>query len=431
MFKASPANARSVTQADLSDDPLIAFLKSIQNQHVHIFPKSGNAGDGFITYATFTLLKRYGISFTTHHQHETIEGQTVLIGGGGNLVEGRYDDVAELIRRHADKNRVVLLPHTIVGFADILAHTHRNLTVFCREPVSYQLALLNGADEAATHLSHDMVFFLESDHFSEFIREGVGTLTALRQDGESSGGMPISGDNVDLSSCWNGDIWTSPDFCKHVTRSLAAFITPHASVYTDRLHVSILSAFLQKNVYMMPNAYFKNRAVFEHSIKPRFPHVTFVNVLRELEDMSAIPAKLAEKVSPPQTPDNDMQAKYLCEIGVHEKRIADLEVRLAQANETAEREMIAREKSERSHQILQQSWQQHNHDLVQKHELERHDLADEVHALQSGVERLREQVAHSKEVQRNLDAVLSSTFWRLSKPIRTGLIKLRALRRAA
>ena len=259
-------------------DPLLTFLSSLAGQHVHFFPKAGNSGDGIIAHATYELFKRFNISYTAYHQSETATGEPVLIGGGGNLIEGRYTDVAELIQRHSPR-KIVLLPHTVVGYARILAKTQNNLTLFLREPVSYALALANDANEENTYLSHDLTFFLERDHFDKFEGGGKGILHAMRHDGESLGAVPISRDNHDLSLSWNGDLWTNPEFCKAVTESLARYIAPYDSVLTDRLQISILSARLGKRVTLLPNADFKNRAIYEHSIRSKFARVKFVNVL--------------------------------------------------------------------------------------------------------------------------------------------------------
>lgn len=259
-------------------DPLLDFFASLAGQHVHFFPKSGNAGDGLITHATYQLFERFNISYTAYHQSETAIGEPVLIGGGGNLIEGRYTDVADLIRRHTP-HKIVLLPHTVVGYTDIVAKTHDNLILFLRDPVSHALAMANGASKANTFLSHDIAFFLEQDHFAKFQNRGKGILHALRQDGESAGALPIGPKNFDLSLSWNGDIWIDREFCRASTESLASFIAQYDSVLTDRLHISILSSMLGKRVTLLPNAYFKNRAIYEHSMRPRFPQTRFINVL--------------------------------------------------------------------------------------------------------------------------------------------------------
>ena len=44
-------------------------------------------------------------------------------------------------------------------------------------------------------------------------------------------------------------------------------------VYTDRLHVAIACGLLGVNCLLSPNSYFKCSAVYEHSVRHRFPHV--------------------------------------------------------------------------------------------------------------------------------------------------------------
>ena len=396
-----------------SDDPFLVLLKSLSGKNVHFFPKSGNAGDGFIAHATYELFRSHGINFITHHQTDTVEGETVLIGGGGNLVEGRYNEVAELIRRHAEKNQIVLLPHTIVGFADVLAETHRNLTVFCREPVSYQMALLNGASPMQTHLSHDVTFFLDDDYFSRFFGRGEGILKALRTDGETTGQVKISEDNLDMSLSWNGDLWTSPDFCAHVTNSMAAFAAPFETVQTDRLHVSILSAFLKKNVYLLPNAYYKNRAIFEHSIRPRFPKVHFVDTSKDLNEWAplSMPQLHYEKNA-------SLVAELKSTVDVQKKQIEDLKIAL-------ERETSLRENAQRSLQLKRQRWEEKLEsyraalDALRARE-ERWEEKLESYRAALDALRAREELLTAELATREgqLAAVWHSTSWRLARPLR-------------
>ena len=265
----------------MNDDTLVQTLEALRGTRVRFFHQAGNAGDGLIAYATYLAMQRHGIKYETMHNWDDVHGATILVGGGGNLIEGRYAETAEFIRRHASRNRLILLPHTVSGYADVLQETHRNLTVFCREPVSHALALLAGAKPANTHLAHDMVFYLEDDHFAPW-EMGTGSLAAMRQDGESSGFAPVPQGNIDISSSWNGELWQNEKFTRAVVDSLRCFIEPFRQVQTDRLHVSILSALLGKEVFFFPNAYYKNRAVFEHSMSARFPKVRFVNTGTDL-----------------------------------------------------------------------------------------------------------------------------------------------------
>jgi exopolysaccharide biosynthesis predicted pyruvyltransferase EpsI len=399
-----------------SDDPFLSLLRSLSGTRVHFFPKSGNAGDGFIAHATYELFKTQGIEFTTHRQTDSVEGQTVLIGGGGNLVEGRYNDVADLIRRHAKNNKIILLPHTIVGFADVLSETHRNLTVFCREPVSYRMALLNGASTANTHLSHDVTFFLDDDYFSRFSVKESGTLKALRTDGEATGQVQVSEDNVDMSLSWNGDLWTSPDFCSHVTDSMAAFVAPFETVQTDRLHVSILSAFLQKNVFLLPNAYYKNRAIFEHSLQPRFPKVQFVNTSAKLDELIA-PASSLLPLALEHSGIGNASAKVDLEIALEAQKQHSNELEAA-----LERETVWREDAQRTLQLKQYQWEERLGDLRARIEQAGEEKAAAMETLKEREKILMLQMAARDAVaahaQKHLNEILHSTSWRLASPLR-------------
>lgn len=258
------------------EDPLLKTIASFSGKTIRFFPKSGNLGDGFITYATLQLFKHFGVNFTTHTQDERFDNEIIIIGGGGNLVEGKYEDVATLIWEHRKTNNVYLFPHTIVGYDDILKETFSNLTVFCRDPISYDHCIKSGANPDRVSLVHDVTFYLSDDHFNQSGRKGAGTLNAFRQDGESVGNSPPVG-NIDVSLAWNGDIWQAVPFVESATASLADFLAQYDEINTDRLHITILSAFLGRKVNMFPNNYFKNEAIFQHSIAKRFPNVSFAS----------------------------------------------------------------------------------------------------------------------------------------------------------
>lgn len=262
----------------LKNDPLRTLLESNRGKRVHFYPKPGNAGDGYITWCSYILFDQYGIDVVTHKIDEIVKDSTVFIGGGGNLIEGRYHEVRNLIDKLCPlNNQVVLLPHTISGNREIFRLTHKNLSVYCRERVSYDHAIESGANPKTTFLSHDLTFFLGTRPL-EGIQKSLsekGRIEILRIDGESASLHDVSAGNVDASMSWNGDIWQSQAFCKQVTLSMAEFINPFHQVVTDRLHVGILAAQLGKQVNLLPNAYFKNEAVFAHSISEMFPKVSF------------------------------------------------------------------------------------------------------------------------------------------------------------
>lgn len=401
-------------------DVFIDFLKSLSGKHVAFFPKSGNAGDGFIAHATYKLLEKYNISYTSYSQDEIVEDDIVLIGGGGNLIEGKYEDVARIIWQHRKNAQVILLPHTIVGYADIVAETNNNLKIFCREPVSYELALLNGAKKEKTYLAHDVTFYLDDNHFSDFIREGKETLLALRTDGESSGVVPINKNNLDISLSWNGDLWKDAQFCKHATFSLASYISPYETVLTDRLHISILAAFLGKKVSLMPNDYYKNRAIYEHSIKKRFPNVNFINTASNISDAQTKPLE-------------DFEAKLI----ISEKNIEQLNdeiLRLKEFNNDLQvnlaNQITMREEVERKFQIKLDDWEEQYELAEKKFAVREANLKEEIeNLLKNNDSKLNiaqisstdisneKYISMLAESNSRLDEIFNSTTWKLASKI--------------
>jgi predicted HAD superfamily hydrolase/exopolysaccharide biosynthesis predicted pyruvyltransferase EpsI len=262
----------------LKSDPLRKFLESYSGEKVHFFPKPGNAGDGYITWCSFLLFDQYGIDIASHKIDEIVKDSTVFIGGGGNLIEDRYGEVRDLIDKLCPlNNRVVLLPQTISGNREIFRLTHENLSVFCRDRVSYDHAIENGANPKTTFLSHDLTLFMGTRPLEgiQKSRSEKDRIEIFRTDGESASLHDLSPANFDASMAWNGDIWQAQSFCKQVTLSMAEYINPYNQVVTDRLHVSILAAQMGKEVTLLPNSYFKNEAVFAHSLSQMFPKMSF------------------------------------------------------------------------------------------------------------------------------------------------------------
>ncbi len=262
----------------LKDDPLRTLLESNSGKKVHFFPKPGNAGDGYITWCSYLLFDQYGIDIATHKIDEIVKDSTVFIGGGGNLIQDRYHEVRDLIDTLCPlNNHVVLLPHTISGNRDVFRLTHKNLSVYCRDRVSFELAIESGANPNTTFLSHDLTLFLGSRPLAGIPKSQneKNRIEVLRTDGESLLLHDVKPGNVDISMSWNGDIWQSQAFCKQVTLSMAEYINPFQQIVTDRLHVGILAAQMGKEVTLLPNAYFKNKAVFTHSLSEMFPKMRF------------------------------------------------------------------------------------------------------------------------------------------------------------
>jgi len=64
------------------------------------------------------------------------------------------------------------------------------------------------------------------------------------------------------------------NLCSDFGKFVAA-IGNSSKVFTDRLHVAILGGILNKETYLLPNSYHKNKSAYRFSLN-RFPHVSFL-----------------------------------------------------------------------------------------------------------------------------------------------------------
>jgi len=238
------------------------YLDKYKNTSVDFFRFPGNYGDSLIWHGTKILLSSLNISEHYVDISSPKNNDVLFIDGGGNFVD-YYSDVKNfLIKKPALYREIVILPHTIFGEKqiEILNNISSSLTIFCREKVSAKF-LKNRLTHGEIYLWHDCAFY---NKFS-LIPVGRGILNAFRSDVESILNKR-SESNSDLS------------YSGYATKPLNEFIEvlqKYAQVNTDRLHIAIGSVLLGKQVKLFPNSYYKNKAVFDYSLK-KFPNINFV-----------------------------------------------------------------------------------------------------------------------------------------------------------
>ena len=241
----------------------------IASNTVYYQPNHGNWGDGLIAAGTRRFLSDLGIEYQEHRyrglknprwlrkpawlrtasRHDSV----LLYGGGGAWCSywDRSDYLSYIARffRH-----VIVLPSTFERIVNI-----PNATFFCRD--LYESRQLSNAD-----FCHDMAFYLDPGES----RGGQGTANMFRTDLESAKHIPLPDGNRDLSLEQRYDY--PPDEFFDALR-------PYEEIRTDRLHVCIASCLLGKKVHLHPGAYFKNRAVFDSSIRGNFANASFAQEL--------------------------------------------------------------------------------------------------------------------------------------------------------
>jgi exopolysaccharide biosynthesis predicted pyruvyltransferase EpsI len=290
----------------MEETPIVQYLKSWPSQEkIHYFPNPGGAGDSIIALATYTLFKELGIDYSIVPVSQAIDpaGKIVVYGGGGNLVE-YYGTARKSIQKyHARAKKLVILPHTINANKDLLGELGANVDVICREAVSFEY-VRKFAPGANVLLMEDLAFNLDMKNIVQkilipldrqllpfqprdflmtilmLLKQWSGkilecgdwkTLNAFRKDLEGTrSGFPR--DNVDLSILFSH--WVASEIAAYyVTHRVLRVINHYQTVRTDRLHICIAAAMLGKTVELFSNNYYKCEAVYQYSMKNKFPNV--------------------------------------------------------------------------------------------------------------------------------------------------------------
>ena len=173
-----------------------------------------------------------------------------------------------------------------ISFAETLSTARQGeIYLFCREKYSYRmLKAMDLRRRIHIGLADDTSFFLSREDFHP--EEGRQTLICFREDRESI--LPIKTRSFIQSLKKTGkanktlvlDIGVqAPNFQSYVET-----IEKAGTVFTDRLHVAILSTILGKNTFLYPNRYHKSKGVYQQTLH-KFPNTGLVEDPNQLEEL--------------------------------------------------------------------------------------------------------------------------------------------------
>jgi exopolysaccharide biosynthesis predicted pyruvyltransferase EpsI len=255
------------------------FLKQYTGKRIYYCANPGNAGDALIAFATHQVFKRNGIEFKKLKWNKTVKNKIVFYGGGGNLRRVPLLTKVETASIHFLRNNVyqneefIILPHTINAYADVLLNAPAHLKIICREKTSYQFVYHNFPYKNNIFLSRDMAFNI---NYELYKKPGTGILNCFRNDIERTEIIPPS-DNNDLSRNWGSGGWSNNQSARKIANNFIEEISKYEQINTNRLHVAIVGAMIGKRVNLYPNSYYKNKSIYEYSMKKYFSNVKFVN----------------------------------------------------------------------------------------------------------------------------------------------------------
>jgi exopolysaccharide biosynthesis predicted pyruvyltransferase EpsI len=242
---------------------LESFLRSISGSTFDRLTNPGNAGDGLIERGADILLNKCGIDYCTITYPEIGAADVILILGSGGFCRPWHHNIERVHFYVAKYRRVCIFPatfdFTFAPVANFLRELPPNVIAFCREEVSYNALKTIVPSPERVYLDHDVAFH---NDVTAWKGVGIGEINCFRTDSESARRIILER-NFDISDM-GGDA--------HKTVILDV-LKNFASVNTDRLHVGIAGALLDKQVLLFVNNYHKNRSMFEYSLK-RFPNVS-------------------------------------------------------------------------------------------------------------------------------------------------------------
>lgn len=281
-----------------SYDDLVACIEDFRKDTVVFVPNPGNAGDNLINLGIYRMLDRLGITYTLGNHAGVYPDRVIFHGGGGSLVSHFPGADTFFRNNHPVCRQLVIFPHTIRSYGDMIADMDDRCHVFAREDNSFDYVGRH-AKQAHVYKVHDMAFMLDRDYIhglswdlAALRKKGLlrswivmllklkatarlrdSTLHAFRID-EESRHAPLHPLNYDVSRLFSTGTM-SETFCRNSAKALLKAIESFKSVETDRLHVSILSAIAGLPIIMNDNSYGKNRDVHDFSIKGYFGNLTF------------------------------------------------------------------------------------------------------------------------------------------------------------
>ena len=257
----------------------------LKNKRLLYVPNPGNAGDSLIALGAMHLFNKLKLNWELmdggKHFNAVLpivdEPHAIVYGGGGNMI-GRYPHLHKFLSRHKSRSEIIVLPSTVTHLPDSKYNTTELLktlgdevSIMARERKT--LEYLNKHREN-TLLQDDMALQIDKSYYSEFIGCGAGTGYFYRTDIEKTG-ITLPESNIDISREYmDWDCCRTVDGINKASRQMFEHVSRYQEIHTNRLHVAVIGALLNKDVNMYSNSYWKNEEVYNYTLH-RYNNVKF------------------------------------------------------------------------------------------------------------------------------------------------------------
>lgn len=289
---AGRTNGALNVSAHLRSPELVERLRALSGRRVLFHPLPGGAGDSLRQAATYQLLADLDIDFRILSDTDDVSGETLIIGGGGNLVPA-FSSVRKTLLRAADAAReVIVLPQTVRGNEDLLERLGPSVEIFCRDAESY-LHVLEHRSRAHARLAHDMSFFIDVERlraaagpaaeallakhapdrpFARMMADSGHRFFFRKTRGRTKRIRPKS--SVDISLAFKTG--TKPGEAEVGALALLMYLDGVQELHTERLHVAIVGAMLDKRVYLYDDPLRIAGSAYRHSLHADYPKVQLI-----------------------------------------------------------------------------------------------------------------------------------------------------------
>ena len=283
----------------MKNETVLNHIKNLDN--FYYLPNQGNLGDCVIAAATYKLLDDNNFEYKIFEKNFN-KPFSLVYGGGGLWVKNYRNDYQRILDIFKSENlkKCIILPSSFNDCPDLLDILDERFVVFVREQKSFEY-LKNYGVKSEIYLADDMVinanirelqkdvknkYFVSKNIFEnlkiyrKFYRKIDKQIkNALKRYDSYRVGYFLRNDvektienkpynNFDLSNCKSAD-WANKKLTFAVAKMFVDIINKFNVIVTDRLHISICAANLDKKVLLIDNSYGKNSAVYNYSLKNR------------------------------------------------------------------------------------------------------------------------------------------------------------------
>lgn len=274
------------------------------NNNFYYLANTGNLGDMLIEYSQYNFFDKYNLKYQQITNKNTVEiynkniktiyssilnidkpYNIVFSGGAIWTLFYNYQQIIDLYFKSKNLNKCIILPSSFYKCDDAIKFFDERFIIFCREEQSYNYCRsLNSKSKFI--LCDDMAFFADINNIDVLNIDNItnkkiincyekinaykslvgDTAYFIRNDKEKTN-LKILNHVFDLSGhFYEKRLNITYELAYNATQLLIYAISQFKNIVTNRLHVAIAAAMLNKNVILYDNNYRKSSNIYKQSL---------------------------------------------------------------------------------------------------------------------------------------------------------------------